>query len=104
MNPHEACSSWVLEKHLLELWRTADGVIRLKGVDTAVIARIVIIEVRRRLLLWAGTACGGTAAGVVGSAPWERSAEVAAAAWGKGRLWQHRCCQGSCKGRHGPQC
>jgi len=44
MNPHEACSSWVLEKHLLELWRTADGVIRLKGVDTAVIARIVIIE------------------------------------------------------------
>ena len=101
MNPHEACSSWVLEKHLLELWRTADGVIRLKGVDTAVIARIVIIEARRRLLLWAGTA-GGTAAGVVGSAPLERSAEVAAV-WGKGRLWQQRCCQGFCKGGHGPQ-
>ena len=33
----------------------------------------------------AGTSCGGTAAGVVGSAPWECSAEVAAA-WGKGRL------------------
>ena len=95
MNPHEACSSWVLEKHLLELWRTADGVIRLKGVDTAVIARIVSIKVRRRLLLWAGTACREKAAGV-GSASLERSAEVAAV-WGNSRLWQHRCCQGSCE-------
>ena len=44
MNPHVACRCRVLEKHLRELWRAVHGAIRLKGVDTAVIVRIVNVK------------------------------------------------------------
>lgn len=44
MKPHVACRSRVLEKHRRELCRAATGAIRLKGIDTAVIVRIVDVE------------------------------------------------------------